>query len=45
MTAQLSVTVRKLGAGIGARTDGVRLGGDLPGDVVAEVRAAHFSAL
>ncbi|MGZ3145769.1 TauD/TfdA dioxygenase family protein [Lentzea chajnantorensis] len=40
MTAQLSATVAKLGAGIGARVDGVRLGGDLPQDVVAEIRAA-----
>ncbi|ANZ40362.1 taurine catabolism dioxygenase [Lentzea guizhouensis] len=40
MTAQLSATVAKLGAGIGARIDGVRLGGDLPDHVVAEVRAA-----
>ncbi|MET9232208.1 TauD/TfdA family dioxygenase [Lentzea sp. NPDC003310] len=40
MTAQLSVTVSKLGAGIGARIDGVRLGGDLPDGVVAEIRAA-----
>lgn len=42
MTAQLStaVTVHKLGAGIGARIDGVRLGGELPADVVATIRAA-----
>ncbi|SDF74004.1 taurine dioxygenase [Lentzea fradiae] len=42
MTAQLSdtVTVHRLGAGIGARVDGVRLGGDLPADTVAELRAA-----
>ncbi|HEX7303045.1 TauD/TfdA family dioxygenase [Lentzea sp.] len=42
MTAQLSdtVTVQKLGAGIGARIDGVRLGGDLSAGTVAEVRAA-----
>ncbi|GAA2816255.1 TauD/TfdA dioxygenase family protein [Crossiella cryophila] len=42
MAAQLSstVTVHKLGAGIGARIDGVRLGGDLPATAVAEIRAA-----
>jgi alpha-ketoglutarate-dependent sulfate ester dioxygenase len=42
MTAQLSstVTVHKLGAGVGARIDGVRLGGDVPADVVAEIREA-----
>jgi alpha-ketoglutarate-dependent taurine dioxygenase len=40
MTAQLSQTIHKLGAGIGARVDGVRLGGDLPADVVAGIRSA-----
>jgi alpha-ketoglutarate-dependent taurine dioxygenase len=42
MTAQLSstVTVHKLGAGIGARIDGVRLGGDVPADAVARIREA-----
>jgi taurine dioxygenase len=42
MTAQLSgtVTVHKLGAGIGARIDGVRLGGDLPAGTVAQIREA-----
>jgi taurine dioxygenase len=42
MTAQLtrSTTVHRLGAHIGARVDGVRLGGDLPEDTVAEIRAA-----
>lgn len=41
-TAQLSgtVTVHKLGAGIGARIDGVRLGGDVAVEVVAEIREA-----
>jgi alpha-ketoglutarate-dependent taurine dioxygenase len=40
MTAQLSRTIHKLGAGIGARIDGVRLDGDLPADAVAEIRSA-----
>ncbi len=40
MTAQLTASVHRLGAGIGARIDGVRLGGDLPADTVAEIRAA-----
>ncbi|MGM1063062.1 TauD/TfdA dioxygenase family protein [Saccharothrix sp. Mg75] len=42
MTAQLSgtTTVHKLGADVGARVDGVRLGGDLPEHVVATVREA-----
>ncbi|MEU4743983.1 TauD/TfdA family dioxygenase [Actinosynnema sp. NPDC023658] len=42
MTAQLSdtITVHRLGAGIGARIDGVRLGGDLPERAVAAVREA-----
>jgi alpha-ketoglutarate-dependent sulfate ester dioxygenase len=34
------VSVHQLGGRIGARIDGVRLGGDLPDDVVAEIRAA-----
>jgi len=34
------VTVSKLGASIGARVDGVRLGGDLPAETVARIRAA-----
>jgi alpha-ketoglutarate-dependent sulfate ester dioxygenase len=34
------VRVRQLGGRIGAEIEGVRLGGDLPGDVVAQVRAA-----
>ncbi|MER7012704.1 TauD/TfdA family dioxygenase [Saccharopolyspora sp. NPDC000359] len=42
MTAQLNtrVEVVKLGAHIGARIDGVRLGGDLDAATVAEIRAA-----
>ncbi|RZS43511.1 taurine dioxygenase [Herbihabitans rhizosphaerae] len=45
MTAQLESTataigVSKLGAGIGARIDGVRLGGGLDTSTVAEVRSA-----
>ncbi len=35
-----TVAVRQLGGRIGARIDGVRLGGDLPEDDVAEIRAA-----
>jgi len=34
------VGVHKLGSRIGARIDGVRLGGDLDGEVVARIRAA-----
>ncbi|WP_037359400.1 TauD/TfdA dioxygenase family protein [Amycolatopsis orientalis] len=34
------LAVRKLGSGIGARIDGVRLGGDLPAETVAGIRAA-----
>ncbi|GAA3861656.1 TauD/TfdA family dioxygenase [Saccharothrix violaceirubra] len=33
------VSVARLGSGIGARVDGVRLGGDLDADTVAKVRA------
>ncbi|QFZ18967.1 TauD/TfdA dioxygenase family protein [Saccharothrix syringae] len=42
MTAQLSetITVHKLGAAVGARVDGVRLGGDLPAADVARIREA-----
>ena len=42
MTAQLSdtITVHRLGAGIGARIDGVRLGGDLSEGAVATIRDA-----
>jgi len=42
MTAQLSdtITVHKLGADIGARIDGIRLGGDLSEGTVATVRDA-----
>ena len=42
MIAQLSdtITVHRLGAGIGARIDGVRLGGDLSEGAVATVRDA-----
>ncbi|MEJ2854209.1 MULTISPECIES: TauD/TfdA dioxygenase family protein [unclassified Saccharothrix] len=42
MTAQLSdtITIHRLGAGIGARIDGVRLSGDLPADTVTAVREA-----
>jgi len=35
-----TVTVTRLGASIGARIDGVRLGGDLPADTVAQIRQA-----
>jgi alpha-ketoglutarate-dependent sulfate ester dioxygenase len=35
-----AITVRKLGSRIGAQIDGVRLGGDLPAETVAEIRAA-----
>ena len=42
MTAQLTrtITVHQLGAQVGARIDGIRLGGDLSDDTVAEIRAA-----
>ncbi|NUT90710.1 MAG: TauD/TfdA family dioxygenase [Saccharothrix sp.] len=42
MTAQLeeTITVHRLGAAIGARVDGVRLGGDLSDDAVARIRQA-----
>jgi alkyl sulfatase len=42
MTTQLNntVTVTKLGADIGARIDGVRIGGDVPADQAAAVREA-----
>ena len=35
-----AVTVQQLGGRIGARIDGVRLGGDLPADAIATVREA-----
>lgn len=35
-----AVQVRQIGGRIGAQIDGVRLGGDLPTDTVAEIRAA-----
>ena len=34
------IAVNKLGADIGAQLDGVRLGGDLPAETVAQIRAA-----
>ncbi|GAB3897077.1 TauD/TfdA dioxygenase family protein [Kibdelosporangium lantanae] len=40
MTAQLTRTIHKLGASIGARIDGVHLDGDLPPEAVAEIRSA-----
>ena len=43
MTSTLERTalqVRQLGGRIGARIDGVDLGGDLPDDIVAEIRQA-----
>lgn len=42
MTTQLSteLTVTKLGADIGARIDGVRLGGDVPAGQIEAIRAA-----
>src|SRR5919112_3646054 len=36
----MTVTVQQLGGRIGARIDGVRLGGDLPDAAVADIRAA-----
>ena len=35
-----AISVHKLGSRIGARIDGVRLGGDLPAETVAAIRAA-----
>ena len=35
-----AVTVQQLGGRIGARIDGVRLGGDLTADAIADVREA-----
>ena len=35
-----TLTVHRLGGRIGARIDGVRLGGDLPDETVADIRAA-----
>ena len=35
-----AVSVHQLGGRIGARIDGVRLGGDLPEQTVAEIRTA-----
>jgi alkyl sulfatase len=42
MTTQVDtqISVVKLGADIGARVDGVRLGGDVPAEAVAGIRAA-----
>ncbi|MBM7773085.1 taurine dioxygenase [Actinokineospora baliensis] len=39
-TVETEVSVVKLGSSIGARIDGVRLGGELPAPVVARIRAA-----
>ena len=36
----MTVSVQQLGGRIGARIDGVRLGGDLPDDTVAQIRSA-----
>ncbi|GAA3819947.1 TauD/TfdA family dioxygenase [Nocardioides panacisoli] len=39
-TGATAISVHKLGSRIGARIDGVRLGGDLPAETVAAIRAA-----
>ncbi|HJP79008.1 MAG TPA: TauD/TfdA family dioxygenase [Pseudonocardiaceae bacterium] len=39
-SADTRITVSKLGAGIGARIDGVLLGGDLSAETVAQIRTA-----
>jgi taurine dioxygenase len=39
-TGSAAISVHKLGSRIGARIDGVRLGGDLPAETVAAIRAA-----
>lgn len=39
-TATSTLTVQKVGGRLGAVVSGVRLGGDLPAETVAEIRAA-----